>query len=320
MILPSAIVRLRRIFADFCQNLPNVPQTPALSEERKITILKIMTKKPYILITTGDPRGIGPEVTQKALKDPRIKTLANFFIIKPEDNIGLDAINKAVLLLRKHKADGLVTAPVNKSLVNKKCPAFKGHTEYLAKLTHTKKFAMMFYSSKLKIALVTRHIALNKVSGIITREKIKDTIILVEGYLKKYFKIKKPRIGVCGLNPHCGENGLLGIEEKKIITPLIKRLKSKIPGLEGPMPGDAIFYMAHKGRLDAVIAMYHDQGLGPFKMIAFDKGVNVTLGLPFVRTSPDHGTAYNIRGKGIANPGSMKEAIKLAVAMCRSSS
>ena len=276
-----------------------------------------MSKKTNIIITTGDPKGIGLEVTEKALKDPRIKSLANFYIIKPKDGIGLDAIDKAVSLLKKHKADGLVTAPVNKSLINKKCPSFKGHTEYLARLTNTKKFVMMFCGCGLKVSVVTRHIALNKVPGVITREKIKEAIVLTEKYLKKHFRILQPRIGVCGLNPHCGENGLIGMEEKKIIAPLIKNLKSKIPFLKGPIPSDAIFYMARKGKLDAVIAMYHDQALGPFKMIAFDKGVNVTLGLPFVRTSPDHGTAYDIAGKGIANPGSMKEAIKLAVDICK---
>jgi len=278
-----------------------------------------MNKKPNILITTGDPNGIGPEVTKKALKDPEIKRIANFFIIEPKDKIGLDAIDKAVTLLKKHKAHGLVTAPVNKSLINKKGIVFKGHTEYLAGLTNTKKFAMMFCGLNLKITLVTRHIALSNVPKAITREKIKDAIILTDICLKKHFKIKNPKIGVCSLNPHSGENGLLGTEERKIISPLIKDLKSKIPRIQGPISSDAIFYMAYTGKLDAVISMYHDQALGPFKMIAFNEGVNVTLGLPFVRTSPDHGTAYDIVGKGIANPGSMKEAIKLAVTMSRTS-
>jgi len=279
-----------------------------------------MNRKQDIIITTGDPGGIGPEVTEKALKDPRIKSLANFYIIRPRDKVGLDAINKAALLLKKHNSFGLVTAPVNKSLLNKRCADFKGHTEYLARLTDTKKFAMMFCGANLKITLVTRHIALNRVSKALTKEKIKEAIVLTEACLKRHFKIKRPKIGVCGLNPHCGEGGLTGKEEKEIIAPAIKTLKSRIPGIQGPVPSDAVFYMAHKGRLDAVVSMYHDQALGPFKMIAFDKGVNVTLGLPFVRTSPDHGTAYDIAGKGIADPGSMKEAIKLAVAMCRTSS
>lgn len=275
-----------------------------------------MKNKPKILITTGDPKGIGPEVTEKALKDTRIKTLASFFIIEPADKTGLDAIKKAGLILKKGKADGLVTAPVNKSAINKSGIPFKGHTEYLARITNTKKFAMMFCGGPLKITVVTRHVALKKVPALVTQEKIRDAIKLTHEALRIYFKLKRPRIGVCGLNPHCGEGGIIGTEEKKIIMPAIKDIRSSLPDVEGPIPADAIFHMAYRGRLDAIISMYHDQALGPFKMIAFERGVNVTLGLPFVRTSPDHGTAYDIAGRGIADPGSMKEAIKLAVKMC----
>ena len=278
-----------------------------------------MREKPNILITTGDPKGIGLEITKKALKNSSIKNLANFFIIKPKDKTGFDAIKKAVEVTKKGKIDALVTAPVNKSVINKSGIPFKGHTEYLAKLTNTKKFAMMFYANEFKLTIVTRHIALKEVPKSITKEKIKDAIVLTNEALRKYFGINRPKICVCGLNPHCGENGLIGKEEKEKIIPVIKSLKSKIPGLKGPLASDVVFYMAHKGRFDAVISMYHDQGLGPFKMVAFNKGVNVTLGLPFVRTSPDHGTAYDIADKGIADPGSMKEAIKLAVRMSKRS-
>jgi 4-hydroxythreonine-4-phosphate dehydrogenase len=176
---------------------------------------------------------------------------------------------------------------------------------------------MMFCRRDFRVTVVTRHIALKDVPRLLTQDKIEDAIILTNSILKIYFKIPRPRIGVCGLNPHCGEGGLLGNEEREIITPAIKSLEPKIPRLQGPLPSDVIFYKAYKGEFDAVISMYHDQGLGPFKMIAFEDGVNVTLGLPFVRTSPDHGTAYDIAGKGIANPSSMKEAIKLAVMMCQ---
>ncbi|MBU3911023.1 MAG: 4-hydroxythreonine-4-phosphate dehydrogenase PdxA [Candidatus Omnitrophica bacterium] len=267
-------------------------------------------KKPLILITTGDPKGIGPEVTRKALKDPRIKKMADFFVIEPVDGTGFGAIKKAVEILKKGRAQALVTAPVNKSVVR-----FKGHTEYLAKATNTRKFAMMFYAASMKVTIVTRHLPLLKVPRSLTRENIETAIDLTNKALKKYFEISKPRIGVCGLNPHAGEQGLMGDEEKKIIIPAIKRAKRNAPGVQGPLPGDAAFYMAHKGMLDAVVAMYHDQGLAPFKMLAFNKGVNVTLGLPFIRTSPDHGTAYDIAGKGIADPNSMKEAMKLAARM-----
>jgi len=275
-----------------------------------------MKFKPRIIITTGDPNGIGPEVTKKALQDSEIRNLANFFIIEPEDNTGFDAVRRALDILKKGNAQGLVTAPVNKALINKSGIPFKGHTEYLATATNTKRYAMMLCSGSLKVTTVTRHIALKQVSGALTKQGIIDAVSLTELALRRYFRIKKPRIGVCGLNPHCGEDGEIGREEIDIIIPAIKGLKRAIYGVQGPISGDVIFYMAYNGKLDAVISMYHDQGLGPLKMIGFENGVNVTLGLPFIRTSPDHGTAYDIAGKGIADPTSMKEAIKLAVKMC----
>ena len=273
-------------------------------------------KKPSILITTGDPKGIGGEVTKKALKDSRIKGLANFFIIKPRDKTGFDAIEKAAEILKNGKADGIVTAPVNKSAINKSGIPFEGHTEFFARITHTKKFAMMLCGGPLRVTVVTRHVALKKVPKVLTKEKIEDAIVLTDLALRRYFRIQRPKIGIACLNPHCGEGGLIGTEEKQIIIPVIENIRSRIPGVQGVLPADAIFYMAYNGKLDAVIAMYHDQGLGPFKMVAFEKGVNITLGLPFVRTSPDHGTAYDIAGKDIANPTSMKEAIKLAAKIC----
>jgi 4-hydroxythreonine-4-phosphate dehydrogenase len=272
--------------------------------------------RPIIIITTGDPRGIGPEVTKKALQDPEIRGLANFFVIGPKDRTGFDAIKKAVGLLKNKKADALVTAPVNKEAINKSGVFFQGHTEYLAKATDTNRFAMMLCGGKLKVTTVTRHVPLKKVSGILTQAKIIEAAKLTDHALKKYFGIKEPRIGVCALNPHCGEGGKIGSEEQDMIIPAIKKIRRSILGIQGPISGDVIFYMAYHGKLDAVMSMYHDQGLGPLKMVAFEKGVNVTLGLPFIRTSPDHGTAYDIAGKDMANPSSMKEAIKLAVKMC----
>jgi len=274
-------------------------------------------KKLRILLTTGDPKGIGPEITRKALKDPHIKGMADFFVIEPRDKTGFDAIEKAVAILKQGGAEGLVTAPVNKSAINRSGIAFKGHTEYLARSTRTKKFAMMFCGGPLKVTLVTRHEPIKNIPRILTKEKIIDAIELTEQALRVNFRIKNPRIGVCGLNPHAGEEGITGVEEKKIITPAIKKLKPRIPNIRGPLPADTAFHMAYNKGLDVVIAMYHDQGLAPFKMIAFHNGVNVTLGLPFVRTSPDHGTAYDIAGKGIANPTSMKEAIRLNVKLAR---
>jgi len=270
-------------------------------------------KKPIVLITEGDPRGIGPEVTKKALRDPGIKRLANFFVIKANDKTGFDAIEKAAEILNKGRAEALVTAPVNKEAINKSGIRFLGHTEYLAESAGAKKFAMMLCGGPLKVTTVTRHMALKAVASSLTQGTIIEAAQLTDFGLKAYFGIKKPKIGICALNPHCGEGGKIGREEQDIIIPAIKKIRRFIPQIQGPISGDVIFYLAYNGKLDAVISMYHDQGLGPLKMVAFEKGVNVTLGLPFIRTSPDHGTAYDIAGKGIANPSSMKEAIKLAV-------
>jgi len=272
--------------------------------------------KPTVIITAGDPKGIGPEVAEKSLKNPRIKTLAHFIVIETQDKTGFDAVQKAASILKKGGAHAMVTAPVNKEAINKSGIPFQGHTEYLAEFTNTKKFAMMLCGGGLKVTTVTRHVPLKKVSDILTQAKIIEAVRLTDAGLKKYFGIKKPRIGICALNPHCGEGGKIGREEQGIIIPAIKKIRRFIPEIQGPISGDVIFYMAYNGKLDAVISMYHDQGLGPLKMVAFEKGVNITLGLPFIRTSPDHGTAYDIAGKGIADPSSMKEAIKLAVKMC----
>ncbi len=175
--------------------------------------------KPTVLITAGDPKGIGPEVTKKALQDPKIKGLANFFVIEPEDRTGFDAIKKAVGLLKNKKADALVTAPVNKEAINKSGVFFQGHTEYLAKATDTNRFAMMLCGDKLKVTTVTRHVPLKKVSGVLTQAKIIEAAKLTDHALKKYFGIKNPKIAVCALNPHGGENGLFSDEEKRVIMP-----------------------------------------------------------------------------------------------------
>ncbi len=273
-------------------------------------------KRPSVVITTGDPKGIGPEVTEKALRDPKIRALADYLIIETADRTGFDAIQKAAEILKNNKADALVTAPVNKEKINKSGIRFLGHTEYLAGATKTRMYAMMLCGGPLKVTTLTRHIPLKKVPCAITPRKIIEAVILTDAALKNYFKIKRPRIGICGLNPHCGEGGSIGTEEKDVIIPTVRRIRRFLPNVFGPISGDVIFHMAYHGKLDAVISMYHDQGLGPLKMIAFERGVNVTLGLPFIRTSPDHGTAYDIAGKGIADPGSMKEAIKLAIRMC----
>ncbi len=274
-----------------------------------------------VIITIGDPSGIGPEVTLKALASPRVRGLANFLVIgKPTavkgaaaGRVSLEYIDEAIKLLRSGQADALVTAPVSKSAIRSAgFPDFQGHTEYLADKFKVKNFAMFFVGKYMKVALVTRHISLRRVSEVLNSEMIYNTIALTNRYLKEYFHIKAPRIAVCGLNPHAGERGAFGNEEEKVIAPAIKKAAETIENISGPLPADAAFYDALKKRYDAVIAMYHDQGLVPFKMLYFDSGVNLTLGLPFIRTSPDHGTAFNIAGKGVADPTSMIEAILLA--------
>ena len=205
-----------------------------------------------------------------------------------------------------------MTGPVSKSAIRSSGAAkFTGHTEYLAHKTRTKDFAMMFVGESLRVTLVTRHIALKSVPSSINTDAVYRAIALTHKYLKRYFAISSPRIGVAGLNPHAGEGGLFGNEEARFIIPAIKKASRRMAGITGPIPADIIFHEALNEKFDAVIAMYHDQGLAPFKMLYFNRGVNLTLGLPFIRTSPDHGTAFDIAGKGIADPSSMIEAIKL---------
>lgn len=282
--------------------------------------------KPRIVITTGDPSGIGPEVTRKALASREVKRLADFFVIgdaktntrlrKSPDVCGklsIQYLDRAIAMIAKDEADCLVTAPINKANVRTAgFKDFEGHTEYLAENTLTKEYAMMFVGKRMKITLVTRHIALKDVPAKLTVDKISTVIRLTHRYLSDHFHIKDPRIAVAGLNPHAGEGGIFGTEEISVISPAIQKASASCGKVLGPFPPDVVFGDAMHGKYDAVVAMYHDQGLIPFKMLYFKDGVNMTVGLPFVRTSPDHGTAFDIAGKGIADPTSMIEAIKLA--------
>jgi len=283
-------------------------------------------KKPVIAITIGDSAGIGLEIIKKALAH-QDNSKALFLVIgekvkcKPgvvsaaSGKAAIGCIKTAVDLIKRGKADALVTAPINKEAAGLAGFKFPGHTEYLAYLTGTKKFAMMLAVDKLRVVLATRHIALKDVAKRLNSRQIYDAIILTSATLKKYFKIKNPKIAVCALNPHAGENGLFSDEEKRIIMPAIRNAARTIKNITGPMAADALFYRAYRGEFDAEIAMYHDQGLIPLKMAGRDSAVNITLGLPFIRTSPAHGTAFDIAGKGIADPSSMIEAIKLAMKM-----
>ncbi|MDD5679676.1 MAG: 4-hydroxythreonine-4-phosphate dehydrogenase PdxA [Candidatus Omnitrophica bacterium] len=318
-----------------------------------------LSSKPSLVLTMGDPAGIGPEIILKALAKPAVKNLANYIIVGDlkilnktksilnkyripclndlsQINIldlknvpmsgfcfgkekavygraSIEYIKKAFELIEQGIADGMVTAPINKSAVRKSGFPFPGHTEYLASLAGVKNFVMMLSGGPLKVSLVTRHIRLRDVSEKLTTRDISNTIALTLRALKTDFGITDPRVGVCALNPHASDGGMFGDEEKEIVSPAVRIFRNS--GVQGPFPADALFYDAYNGRFDCVICLYHDQGLIPLKMVARDSGVNITLGLGFVRTSPDHGTAFDIAGKGKADPRSMEIAIKTAANM-----
>ncbi|MCL4457755.1 MAG: 4-hydroxythreonine-4-phosphate dehydrogenase PdxA [Nitrospirae bacterium] len=311
---------------------------------------KMRTKK--IAITIGDPAGIGTEIALKAIFAEEIAGICKPVIVGDKavieeaiDKLGIphsikdleliDAgsikdrnfqknrptaeggkacvsyIKKAVELALNKSVDAVVTAPISKEALKMAGFKWPGHTEMLAELTNTKDFAMMFYSDKLKVILVTIHTALKNVPKMIKKEKVLKTIMLAKKS-SDMLDIKNPRIAVSGLNPHAGESGIFGDEEIREIIPAVDEAQSMGISVSGPYPADALFHKAYNGEFDIIVCMYHDQGLAPFKMIAFEKGVNMTVGLPIIRTSPDHGTAYDIAWKGIANPSSIIEAIKLA--------
>ena len=308
--------------------------------------------KPIIGITMGDAAGIGPEVILKALADPEIRknitpviigedfvfekvkkmidsplrkiNLLNLKEIKESDfevgkvnkscgKAAIAYVKKAFFLAKNKKIDAFVTAPINKEAVKQADFPYPGHTEFLAALSKRKRFAMLLAANGLKVLLVTTHLALRDVSAALTKEKILEKIKLGYCFLKDNLKLKNPRIAVCGLNPHNGENGTFGDEEEKAIKPAVTAARKLGINCFGPVVPDAVFYQTVKRKkYDLVVAMYHDQGLIPLKTLYFEKAVNITIGLPVIRTSPDHGTAYDIAGQGKADPTSMKEAIKYA--------
>jgi 4-hydroxythreonine-4-phosphate dehydrogenase len=225
-------------------------------------------------------------------------------------------IRTAVAGCQTGQFDAIVTGPICKASVQAAGFDFPGHTEYLAHLSGSKKFAMMLMGGPLRVVLVTRHLPLASVAGAITRKKVFNAVEMADLGIK-WLGLPKKNIGVCALNPHAGDDGLLGGEEQTIIAPVIRRLRQRGMKIEGPVPADVIFHQAMQNKFGAIVAMYHDQGLAPLKMIAFENGVNLTLGLSFVRTSPDHGTAFDIAGKGVANAESMMAAINLAIKLAR---
>lgn len=307
----------------------------------------LKSKSNWIGITLGDPSGIGPEVVAKALMHRSIRSLGQFKVIgdaqvlrrycsrelkncsfidlkniqtkkltrRPNRPSGLAAIqyiNHAIELLKQNQIRALVTAPVSKEAIAMTGIKFLGHTEYLAEAFHVTDFGMMFVTDTLKTIVVSRHVPIVNVSQIINRREILKTIQLADAALKNYFNISQPRIAVCGLNPHAGEKGAIGREEIEKIIPAIKNAHEARINVSGPFAADTLFVPKSLRLYDAVVAMYHDQGLIPIKTLHFTKVVNLTIGLPFIRTSPAHGTAFDIAGQNKADPSSMCEAIKLA--------
>ncbi len=224
-----------------------------------------------------------------------------------------DYILTAVDLALEGAISAMVTAPITKTGLRMAGSAFHGHTELIASKTHTSNYAMMLAGDRLKVVLVTIHMPLENVSASLTTVEVDRIIALTHASLKSRFGITTPRLAVAGLNPHAGEDGMFGSQETQIIVPAIERARAKSISITGPLPPDTVFYHAVNGQFDAVVCMYHDQGLIPFKLIHFEDGVNTTLGLPIIRTSVDHGTAYDIAWKGIANATSMISAIDMAV-------
>lgn len=229
----------------------------------------------------------------------------------------VDCIFAAVDMAVRGKIAAMVTCPISKILMQQAGHFYEGHTRLIADRTGTKDYVMMLAGERLRVALVTIHCALRDVPSLVSKESILKTIFVTSNALTRDFALENPRIAVAGLNPHGGEEGLFGREEKDVIEPALREASQRGYPVHGPYPPDTVFHRAASGHFDAVIAMYHDQGLIPLKLLHFSDAVNITLGLPIIRTSVDHGTAYNIAGKGVADPSSLKAAIRAAVSMAR---
>jgi 4-phospho-D-threonate 3-dehydrogenase / 4-phospho-D-erythronate 3-dehydrogenase len=231
-------------------------------------------------------------------------------------NAAFECIKKAIHLAKNKEIDAIATAPLNKEAMHLAGHKYPGHTEILACLTDTEDYAMLLYNKKLTVIHVSTHISLLEAITGLRRERIEKVIEMANGSMRRLCK-NEPRIGVGGINPHAGENGMFGNEEIKEIIPAVKNMKEKGINVEGPIPPDIVFLQAIQGRYDIVVAMYHDQGHIPLKLLGFNSGVNITVGLPFIRTSVDHGTAFEIAWQGKANEGSMVEAIKLSIKLAQ---
>lgn len=313
--------------------------------------------RPNVVITLGDPAGVGPEVTLKALEDPAINASAQFIILGDAAAIAVaerttgvrlrdlpvefrdcgmlpaDAavqsgtlraeygaaavryVHDATQMCLAREADAMVTAPLNKEAVALNGTHFSGHTEYIAELCGSTDSRMLLAGTKLSVVHVSTHVSLRQATQLST-DRIIRTIQLGNEAMKLLGK-PAPRIAVCGLNPHAGEHGLFGTEDEQFITPAVQACRAQGIDCEGPVAPDTIFFRAARGSHDLVVAMYHDQGHIPMKLLDFDETVNTSLGIPIIRTSVDHGTAFDIAGKNIASAANMKAAIRMAVTMAQ---
>ena len=276
--------------------------------------------RPRLAVTLGDPRGIGPEVVAKALSQPldaEIRIVgsgergAGSGLSEAEaGRLSGQAIEEAARLALSGQVDAIVTGPVHKHALHVAGYRYPGVTEFLAHLAGDVPVAMMLTTGALRVVLVTTHLALRDVPAQITTERIVQTGRITAGALRRWWGIAAPRLAVCALNPHAGEGGLFGDEDERVLRPAAALL-----GAAGPLPADTVFVKALRGDFDAVLAPYHDVGMTAVKVAGFGTGVNVTLGLPFIRTAPDHGTALDIAGTGKADAGSMRAALELAASL-----
>ncbi len=289
--------------------------------------------RPRVGITVGDPAGIGPEIAEKAAHDARVLDVCEPILYGPDaatartrftpgqlsgdaGRAAYDAIVSAVADAQAGRIDAVATAPVNKEAFALAGLPWKGHTDLLGALTESRQAVMMFYSEPLRVVLATVHVALAEVPRLLTGALLTDIIELTARELPR-FGYPQPRVAVAALNPHAGEHGLMGDEDDRVLAPAIAQCRARGIDVTGPIPGDTVFVRASRGEFDVVIAGYHDQGLIPVKLLAFGSAVNVTLGLPIVRTSVDHGTAFDIAGRGTADPSSLVHAVLLAARLAR---
>ena len=288
---------------------------------------------PRLALTVGDPAGIGPEIAVKAAHDARVQGVAEIVLYGPSTTPELtpfpagqlsadagraayDAIVRAVEDAKAGHVDAIVTAPINKAAFAMAGLPWRGHTDLLAHLTDAPHVAMMFHSHVLRVVLATVHVPLAEVPRVLTGDRLEATIRLTAAELPR-FGYASPRLALAGLNPHAGEGGLMGDEDSLVLAPVVASCRADGVDIVGPLPADTVFVNAMRGTFDAVVACYHDQGLIPAKLAAFGKTVNVTLGLPIIRTSVDHGTAFDIAGQSIADPSSLVEALLLAAQLVR---